>query len=208
MHRLKEAEGQCSRAYVCMCMQKNTKNQPSRITWHRLQCVRSSLGEVCVSEPTYLVTRHFCGKQTNNAPLLWAGDTACCGTWSLKHSLRGDVLCCSSKCTGESGNGGLDCTGRQAEQRQAAEDTWRKKSYLKKKKKSQTKNRCAVWTEKMLLFFPLGLKPTVLFSVVEPVYFGCEDKISVCRCVWISRPSSTQGCFSLEPCQSSSSSSS
>lgn len=25
-----------------------------------------------------------------------------------------------------------------------------------------------------------GLKLTVLFSVVEPVYFGCEDKISVC----------------------------
>lgn len=164
-----------------MRMQKPPKKQPRRITWHRLQYVRSSLGEVCVSEPTYLVTRHFCGKQTNNAPLLWAGDTACCGTWNLKHSLRGDVLCCSSKCTGEWGNGGLDCTGRQAEQRQAAEDTWRKKSYLKKKVKQKTDALCEL---KKCCFFPTcmldGLKLTVLFSVVEPVYFGCEDKISVC----------------------------
>lgn len=171
------------RMCACAC-KKKTPKKPSRITWHRLQYVRSSLGEVCDSEPTYFVTRHFCGKQTNNAPLLWAGDTACCGTWNLKHSLRGDVLC-SSKCTGEWGNGGLDCTGRQAEQRQAAEDTWRKKSYLKKKKSNKKQMRCTNW--KNAAFFPTcmldGMKLTVLFSVVEPVYFGCEDKISVSVCL-------------------------
>lgn len=45
---------------VCVYVQITAK----QIYLTSLQYVHISMAEVCVSEPTYLVTRHFCGKIT------------------------------------------------------------------------------------------------------------------------------------------------
>lgn len=121
---------------------------------------------------TYLPCHETFLWKNNNAPLLWAADTACCGTWNLKHSLRGDVLC-SSKCTGEWGMGaGLY---RQSKDRQQGH---KEKEVSSLKKKNQTKKQMSSvnWN---------CLSCSVLFSLFT-LAVKTKSVSCVCRCLWIS----------------------
>lgn len=114
MHRLKD-----NAKTACVHVQK--KREQNYLT---VQYVRVSAGEVCVSEPTYLVTRHFCGNKqcsivSSGHSLLWNME------FKTLFERRRPVL--FFKVYPRVGNGGWTV---QAEQRQAAEDTWRKKSHL------------------------------------------------------------------------------
>lgn len=73
---------------------------------------------------------------------------------------------------------------RQSKGRQQRTHEERNPILKKKKVKQKTDALCEL---KKCRFFPTcmldGMKLTVLFSVVELVYLGCEDKISVSVCL-------------------------